>query len=498
MPSAPSTHVVAGVDLGSNSFHMVVARVVEGHPHVIDRLREGVRLAAGLDKGRRLTREAQERALGCLARFGQRLRGMPQASVRAVGTNTLRQARGARDFIAKAQRALAHPIEIISGREEARLIYLGVAHDLSREAGRHLVVDIGGGSTECIIGRRFEPLEADSLYMGCVGYSLRFFPEGRIRPQDMQRAETAARLELQSIERRYRKVGWDDCSGSSGTIVAIAEILRQSGYASDGITAKGLKKLRKALITAGHVSRLSLRSLQTERAQVLPGGLAILAAVFASLGIKRMTPSLGALREGLLYDLIGRIRHADARDRTIRRLSERYHVDFKQAARVERTALALLSQVAAAWDLDQERAGRLLAWASSLHEIGLSVSYVGYHRHSAYLVENGDMPGFSREEQQALAALVRNQRRKLALEGLGDLSPGERREMQRLCVILRLAVCLNRSRSRAALPRFELRAKGNRLAIELPHEWLEHHPLTRADLADDAARLRPGFLLAVR
>jgi exopolyphosphatase/guanosine-5'-triphosphate,3'-diphosphate pyrophosphatase len=490
---------VAAVDLGSNSFHMVVARVVQGQIHVIDRIREGVRLAAGLDAKRELSAASRKRALECLQRFGQRLRGVAPERVRAVGTNTFRQARNVRPFLQQAERALGHEIEVIPGREEARLIYLGVAHDLADDAGRRLVIDIGGGSTECIIGERFEPLETNSLYMGCVSHSLRFFPGGRIRAASFERAQIAARLELQTIERRYRALGWEECKGSSGTAIHVANLLRENGWGRDGITSKGLKKLAKAMVAAGSTRALALRGLEADRVEVLPGGVAILQALVDGLGIELMTPALGALREGLLYDLLGRIRHEDVRDQTIRRWGERYHVDLEQAARVERTAFACLHQVARAWQLDESPAQHLLSWASQLHEIGLSLAFTGYHKHSAYLVTHGDMPGFSIEDQRVLAALLLGQRRKFPTEALDALPPERREATAHLCLLLRLSVTLNRSRSPLATPPLVLQAHGKRLDVVFPRGWLEHHPLTRADLVEDAQRLaQNGFALRLR
>jgi exopolyphosphatase / guanosine-5'-triphosphate,3'-diphosphate pyrophosphatase len=478
---------------------MIVARVVDGRLHVIDRMREVVRLAAGLNEKRELTREAKTRAIASLKRFGQRLRGMPTRNVRAVGTNTFRQARNTRRFLVQCEKALGHDIDVLPGREEARLIYLGVAHELPDDAGRRLVVDIGGGSTECIIGEHFEPLEANSLFMGCVGYSLRYFPGGRVRARGMEHAEIAARLEVQSIERRYRAIGWKECVGSSGTVLHIDALLRDNGFSRDGITWKGLVKLRKALLAAGRLDALSLRGLQPDRLAVLPGGLAILVALFEALRIQRLQASTGALREGLLYELVGRKRHEDIRDQTTRRIAEHYHVDLEQASRVERVALRCLEQLADDWEIDRETGEQFLAWATRLHEIGLSVAYAGYHKHSAYLVTHSDMPGFSRDDQQVLAAVILGHRRKMPSAVLESLPPEHVGAAWRLCVVLRLAVCLNRSRSQAPLPRFRLRARKNGLEIAFAQRWLEQHPLTAADLREEAARLAEvGFQLTVR
>jgi exopolyphosphatase/guanosine-5'-triphosphate,3'-diphosphate pyrophosphatase len=481
---------VAAIDLGSNSFHMVVARLDHGELQVVDHVRERVALAEGLDEQRNLTPEAWGRALECLSRFGQRLRDMPRGAVRAVGTNTLRRARNARPFLAAAQKALGYRIEVIPGVEEARLIYLGVAHHHADEAPRRLVIDIGGGSTECILGEGFDPLATDSLRMGCVGYSRTYFPGGALSRESMHAARVAAGIELQSIERAYRSAGWDCCIGSSGTILAVDAILRENALSTEGITPRALRKLRKTLIEAGHVEKLQLAGLQEDRKPVLAGGVAILSAVFDGLGIERMEASNGALREGLLYDLLGRIRQEDVRDRTIRNFSQRYHVDLEQARRVELTARALLSQVARAWDLGDSQAARTLSWAARLHEIGLSISYAGHHKHGAYIAQHADMPGFSRRDQECLAALITNHRRKPHLEAFESLSdPATAEETKKLCAVLRLAVLLNRSRSPRSRPEPRLSAKGSGLTLRLPAPWLARHPLTRADLEAEAQRL---------
>jgi exopolyphosphatase/guanosine-5'-triphosphate,3'-diphosphate pyrophosphatase len=485
--SADSPGMAAAVDLGSNSFHMVIARVEEHDLRIVDRIKEPVQLAGGFDQKNNLTEAAQARAIACLERFGQRLRDMHPDHVRAVGTNTLRKAKNARSFVARAQRALGLPIEVVPGREEARLIYLGVSHTVPDAPGRRLVVDVGGGSTECILGEGFDAIQADSLHMGCVGWSLRFFEDGKLRREAFKQAEIAARVELQTIERRYRAFGWETCIGSSGTVEAVADILRASGWSEPGlVTRAGLRRLRKEMVAAGQVSKLGLPTLKAERAPVLAGGVAILLAVFESLGVEQLTPCAGALREGLLYDLMGRIRHEDVRDRTIRRVVERFGVDVEQAARVERTALYILKQVAGPWGLGAPELRHVLEWACRLHEIGLAISYSSYHKHGAYLVAHSDMPGFSNDDQQVVAALVHAHRRKLSRalfpEGLAIAPP----TLQRLAVVLRLAVLLNRSRSPRPLPTFIVQADdGGALRLVFPERWLEEHPLTLADLEEE-------------
>ncbi len=482
--------ILAAVDLGSNSFRMVIARVVGGEIRPLDRLREGVRLAECLDQHRNLTAEGKNRALRCLKMFGQRLRDFPQGSVRAVGTNTLRKARNAGDFLDQAEDALGHRIEVISGQEEARLIFLGASHSLADGPARRLVVDIGGGSTEVVAGEVYEPIRAESLYMGCVGYTLGFFPGGKITPKRMRRAETAAQLEMRPIQADLRRLEWQSCAGASGTVNAVAEILRLSGWSEQGVTPYGLDKLRQAILAVDHVDRLELRGLKSDRAKVLPGGVAILGAVFESLGIERMTVSSGALREGVLYDLLGRMRHEDARDRTIQRFIEQYLVDVPQARRVEATALRLLDQVIDSWELDPDSSRAFLAWGANLHEIGISVAHGGFHKHGAYLIDHSDMPGFSVQDQKLLSLLVRGVRRKFPKALFAELPAATAQTAVRLCVLLRLACLLNRDRSLRTLPELELTASRRKLRIAFRRGWLEHHPLTAADLQQERTFLK--------
>jgi len=480
---------VAAVDLGSNSFHMVIGRFVRGELQIMDRMREQVMLAAGLDDDDHLSEESQARGLACLERIGQRLRSLPSVRVRAVGTNTLRRAKNGREFRARAQTALGFPIEIISGQEEARLIFLGVAHDQFSSDSR-LVVDIGGGSTEVILGEGYQALRSHSLFMGCVRYSRRYFPDGVLRKECFHQAEIAAALELRTMQREIRNLGWASCLGSSGTIMAVQEIMRAAGWTDGVITWTGLKKLRRAILACRSLGHLTLPALKSERAPVLPGGVAILRAVFRCLEIDSMTAANGALREGVLHDLLGRMRSDDIRDYTIRRMVERYQADLGQAVRVEQVALRLLKQVDGRWALEPEQIRKLLIWASQLHEIGLALSYTGFHKHGAYLIENSHMPGFSADDQAMLAAIVRGQRRKILPEPFARLAAGTAQTVLRLCVIFRLAVLLNRSRTTQVVPRIEVADDWQRIRLTFPAGWSETHPLTCADLDQEGAYLR--------
>jgi exopolyphosphatase / guanosine-5'-triphosphate,3'-diphosphate pyrophosphatase len=494
----PVPDVFAAVDLGSNSFHMVVARYSHGQLVIIDRLREMVRLAAGVAENGRIDKDVAARALACLQRFGQRLHDMHADSVRVVGTNALRLAHKKQAFLERAREALGHPIEIIAGMEEARLIYSGVAHSMPSEPGKRLVVDIGGGSTELIIGEALNPLELESLQMGCVSWSERFFRDGKISAKRFERARLAARLELQPVQAEFRELGWDNCAGSSGTVRAIGEVIRALDPAALVINPAGIARAIEYCVDAGHARELTLEPITEDRRPVFPGGLAILAEIFSVLDIQEMRIAEGAMREGLLYDMLGRYKREDARERTVRAMQQRYHVDIAQAERVEATARNFLEQTREAWKLEEPFAHLALKWTARLHEIGLDVSHSGYHRHGAYLLENADMPGFPREEQRLLARVVGAHRRKLMLEGVEELVPPWDRSAVYLIVLLRLAVLLHRGRSSTALPPLELSATARSLEMRFPAGWLRDRPLTSADLQQEVDYLRmSGFRLRV-
>jgi exopolyphosphatase / guanosine-5'-triphosphate,3'-diphosphate pyrophosphatase len=492
--------VLAAVDLGSNSFHMVVARYAHGQLVVIDRLREAVRLGGGLNARGQLSEVSQRRALSALRRFGQRLQDMQAGTVRVVGTNTLRQARSVATFLQRAGRALGHPVEIIAGIEEARLIYLGASHHLPGAEGQRLVVDIGGGSTEIIRGRGLEPLAMESLTMGCVSLSSGAFPRGKLSPRNFRAARLTARLELEPVKAAFRKVELAQVVGTSGTIRAAQSVLGAlEPAAGAGITVAGLELLIRRMQAAGHVDNLQLPELSRDRAEVFPGGVAILVEVMAALNLERVQVSDGALREGILYDLLGRLTDEDARVRTVRAMAARYHVDTSQAERVEATAQVLLAQAAAQWDLGTEADGNVLAWAARLHELGLDIAHSNYHRHGAYVLENADLPGFPREEQQVIACLVRGHRRALERSEFLQLSKDWQRRALRLTVLLRLAVLFQRSRTASGAPALRLRVQGRSLRLQLPRAWLAARPLTGADLEREQDLLaRAGFQLVIQ
>lgn len=473
---------IAAVDLGSNSFRLQVARVEGDQLYSLDSLRETVRLAGGLDADKKLDSATQQRALDCLARFGERLRGLPPQAVRVVGTSALRMAKNSGQFMEKAEAALGFPIEIIAGREEARLIYLGVAHGLPVSDKRRLVVDIGGGSTECIIGVGLEPRSLESLHMGCVNFSACYFPDGLIDKATLKRAELAARNEIQSVKTEFVAGEWDEVFGSSGTARALCDVLEQNGLSDSGITRTGLAELRKILIRVGDVRNFDLPGIKADRKPVLAGGFSIMAALFDELGIEHMKMAEGALREGVLYDLLGRFHHHDMREATVTQFVRRYHVDTVQAARVEALCMTLFDQLATNLQGDHELLKQRLAWAARLHEIGHSIAHNGYHKHSGYILQNADMPGFSKREQVPLALLARAQRGSLSKVTELAVQP----DTWPLAAILRLAVLFHRSRTAEALPQLGLEWSGTAGRLLVDRQWLDQNPLTEAALESEA------------
>ena len=489
-PTAPppdsAQQTLAALDLGSNSFHLIVAQDQGERLQVVDRHREMVRLATGLNADNVLAEPSQARAVACLTRLGQRLRGIPSANVRVVGTNTLRKARNGDAFITRAEEALGHRIDIISGREEARLVYLGVSHSLEDASDWRLVVDIGGGSTELILGRRFQPRLMESLEIGCAALSDAHFRDGRIDADRFAAAERAAGQELEVIERIYRARGWSLAVGSSGTALAAHGVI-EAELGGREITRAGLAHLKRRMIEAGRVGNLDFAAVSRERAPVFPGGVAILAAIFDALGVERMSVSDGALREGLLHDLVGRVHDEDIREKTVRDVARRYHVDRHHATRVAGTALKLLEQLRHAWRMDDPELEAALKWAATLHEIGLDIAHSQYHKHGGYLLDNMDLPGFSRSEQHRVALLVRAHRRKFPAQ----VFAGAKR-LARLCALLRIAVVLHRSRAAGRLPSFGVAPAPGGVRLSLPKKWLKAHPLTELDLEQEAAYLAGG------
>ena len=470
-------NLLASVDLGSNSFRLQICENNGGRLKVIDSFKQMVRFAAGLDEQKRLSEESQTRALECLAKFGERLRGFKPEQVRAVATNTFRVAKNIAPFIPQAEAALGFPIEIIAGREEARLIYTGVVHTLPPDGSKRLVIDIGGGSTEFVAGSDLQPDATESLPLGCVTYSLRFF-QNKISTKDFQSAVSAARNEIQRIAKQMKKTGWNVAIGTSGSAKSIRDVLAAEYPQESDITYKGMKWLAGRIVEAGSVKKAKFESLKPERIEVFAGGLAVMMAAFEELGIEKMSVTEAALRDGVFYDLIGRSLNEDMRDQTAAEFQQRYHVSTNQAKRVSDTAQLLLESLCrqrktapaelAVWQ-------RYLGWAGGLHEVGLNISHSGYHKHSAYILEHSDMPGFSRKEQTVLAQLVLGHR--------GDLKKmteiaGSNKMLWSVLLSLRLAALLCRSRLSPELPEQTfLSADGTDFKLHIAATWLEQHPL---------------------
>ena len=490
----PRHDTLAAVDLGSNSFHLQIGRVVDGQIYPLDAVREVVRLGGGLTSEKRIDRATQAAALEALAKFAERLRGFPRQAVRAVGTNALRIAKNAPQFLREARSVLGFPIEVISGREEARLIYVGVAHSLPAAAHRRLVVDIGGGSTEFIIGTGVEPQLTESLYMGCLSYSLKYFPDGKIDKPRMKSAELAARQELAGIINAYRAAGWDEAVGSSGTARSMENILRENGFANEGLTRDGLERLRSVLIKHEKADPDRIAGLRPNRAPVLPGGVAIMSAVFDELAIESMKVSDGALRHGVLYDLLGRVEHRDMREATVAQFMRRYHVDAAQAERIKNLSLVIYDALAPDADREEDADRQMLQWSARLAEIGLSIAHAQYHKHSSYVLSNADMPGFSRMEQVRLARIVLAHRGKLGKMQDAGLEAAD----WKLVFALRTASLILRSRTDGRLPFLRVAADAGGFAIDLPQSWLDENPLSAAALDSETDHWKSvGMKLAV-
>ncbi len=496
-PATEPVQTVAAVDLGSNSFHMIVVRAQGRELHVLDRLKESVRLAAGIDDDRRLSDAACDRAIACLERFGQRLRGLPGTHVRAVGTNTLRHARATQDFMARAHDALGHPIEIIYGAEEARLIYGGVAQDLGSDRARRLVVDIGGGSTELIIGEHTEPRLVRSTPLGAVVQTQRFFPNGKIGKKAWQAAIVDVRLALEPLALAYRNRGWDLAIGASGSIKSVLRAATDSDAAGATITPEALHELGQAVVKAGHIDKLSLPGLSDDRRPIFAGGLAVLTGIFDSLGVEAMEVSDKALREGLVADLLGRLEDHDVREDSVTAAAARYRADPAQAERVAETAMSLLDEGLPA-GTDRALAMRLLRWAALLHEIGLAISHKSYHKHGEYIVRHADLHGFSQNDQALLASIIRLHRGKYRPDVIEALPAESRALAEASAVALRLAVILHRGRNPDSHPQGRLSVQGRQLTLGVADRWLARRPLTQADLVRETGQLaRAGLDLRI-
>ena len=488
MTSSQRAETFAAIDLGSNSFHLLVARREYGELRVIDRIKEMVRLGGGLDDEGRLDDDTQQRALSCLALFGQRLRGIPNDNIRAVGTQTFRRLKNANAFLMVAETGLGCSIDIIGGREEARLIYLGISQGVSGHEERRLVLDIGGGSTEIVIGEGLVPLETESIQYGCVSLTRQFFADGRLSNDRWQSAVNSVMADLQELRVRYLQTGWETAIGSSGTILAITEICRQMGWVEKDIDADAITHLRNKLFTFETIDEVVLAGLSERRHPVLVGGLAMLSACFDVFDLDVLKASPFALREGVLHDLLGRMENRDPREKTIQAFKTRYAVDPDQVGRVKKTALLAYDHIHDELTLRPAHQ-KLLAWATDLHEVGLSVSHSHYQRHSGYLVSYSDMAGFTQQEQLFLAALIQYHRRPVA-KSFARALPARLHEPLRLTLFcLRLACILCRTRDNLAIPDFQLNRNDHNISVIFPAQWQRTHPLTMADLTREIDQL---------
>ncbi|MEP7281965.1 MAG: Ppx/GppA phosphatase family protein [Rubrivivax sp.] len=476
---------LAAIDLGSNSFRLEIGSLQHGRYRRIDYLKQMVRLGAGLDADGVLTRAAADRGLACLTQFAERLRGFAPGQVRAVATQTLREAKNRDAFLERAQAALGHSIEVISGREEARLIYAGVAHLQPSETPR-LVVDIGGRSTEMILGRGEVPVTAESFQVGCVSLSLKYFPAGRLCAEGFRAAQVAAGAELEEGLRAFAPEHWAHALGSSGSVGAVSQILAAEGRTDGRITPEGLRWCIERCVQAGHIERLRFAGLKPERRPVLPGGLAILYTLMANFGIDTLLPAKGALRQGVIVDLHQRIevlqraRPGDVRDRTVAELQQRFDVDLEHAARVRSVALSLFDGARPDASIDERRE---LGWACDLHEIGLMVSHHDHHRHSAYLLDHIDAPGFSQSQQRHIGALVLGQRGGLRKLDEALAEPG----IAWLVLCLRLAVIKCHARGPVDRRALSLDAAGRQAHVGYAQHWADAHPRTLFLLHEEAA-----------
>ncbi len=472
---------------------MVVGREKKGQLVIVDRIREMVRLAEGLDENGDLDPLVEQRALDCLSRFGQRIRELDSSCVSTVGTNTLRRTSSADDFIFQAEQALGFPIEIISGIEEARLIYQGVAHTLEHDEKKKLIIDIGGGSTELIIGEGFHPRLMNSLEMGCVMMTKRFFSDGKIKDKKINQARVYVLQRMKAVHHSYRKMGWQIVVGSSGSIKSIESVIGEMQLAQqDGITRDALFKLLDIVKKYKKIDDLDLPGLSDKRKPVFIGGLVVLCGVFEALEIDHMSVSQGALREGLLYDMLGRRQNNDIRNKSITSLANRFHINDQHAQRIEQTAFDFFQQARDAWFPDWQHASNLLRWSCEIHEIGRDIAHSGYQRHSAYIIQNADLAGFSRQEQHRLASIVEAHRGKVSTEMFDDIHVDLRRMLVRLSVMLRLSVIFHRSRVESSLPAIGVEINGDSISLSIPDQWLNEHPLTINDLEQEA-----GYLLNI-
>ncbi|MFC3194981.1 exopolyphosphatase [Marinicella sediminis] len=473
----------AAIDLGSNSFHLLVASFKSGQIYPLDSVKHMVRMAAGLDEDKNISPEYLEKAYESLRLMSERIQNIPDKNIRIVGTNTLRVARNSAEFLREAEKILNHEIEIISGREEARMLYLGVAQSTRGNPARKLVMDIGGGSTELIIGDGMKPAKRESLYMGCVSYTRKYFKNGVIDKHNWKRAVIHALQELNPYIQTFKKQGWDHSVGASGTLRATAAILESNDWSVVGITMAGLKLLKKQCIELGHIDQLNqISGLSEDRRPVFIGGLAIVYALMKAFDIAQMDVSPGALREGLIYEMSDGPETTSVTRRSIRKLSEQFTVDLQHADNVQRYSEDIIHHM----NLKiPRRILYLLNGAIKLHEIGLSIAHSQYHKIGAFVVHHADMPGFSNQQKLIMATLIRLHRRKISKSVLAGLTERQYEVVVELLVIMRLSVVFARNRHFEPVPIERLSWQNQSIRLIINREWLSDHPLIKADLKDE-------------
>ncbi|MCW8090867.1 Ppx/GppA phosphatase family protein [Alteromonas sp. ASW11-130] len=473
----------AAIDLGSNSFHMVVVHVVNGNVQIVGKIKQKVRLAAGLDDNMTLSLESMERGWKCLESFAERLEDIPASNVKAVATATLRLASNAHEFVKRAEEILGLHLDVISGEEEARQIYLGVAYT-SANQGNSLVVDIGGASTEIILGNDLQPIHCVSTDMGCVTFMERYFPGGNITQSAFENAQDAANRLLDEWVDSFLCFDWHNCLGASGTPQAIVEILVKQGI-SDAIRLTYLYHLRQQCIDCASVKTLNIEGLEESRKAIFPSGLAILITLFERLRIDTMNIAGGALREGLIYGMLDNMQENDRRQQTLNQVVLRYHIDQHHAELVKNLALKLCHQLCAQQNICHIDTEAVLGAAAILHETGLHIEYKKHHRHGAYILNHIELPGFTRLQRAAIRDLVSAHRMPIetrVFEGYHvDIQP----MLIGMLRVLRIAVVLCLRRQNKHIPNVELVVDNHDWTLCFPKEWLNHHPLIKAELANE-------------
>jgi len=489
----------AAIDLGSNSFHLAIGALRHGELRWQQRMSEKVQLAAGFNGDNELSENTKLRAFECLQRFHKRIAKIPIENIRIVGTNALRVIRNGDLFLRDIERLFQQRVEVISGREEARLIYLGVSHTNLSNKNKKFVIDIGGGSTEFIVGQAFQPILTESLHMGCVSFRERFFSNGKLTKGNFKKAVTASQQQTQLIASRYQDLGWDCALGASGSIKSILQVLQglKQQPLVHQITLEDLEQVRDLLLNFSDVESINLPNLKAERFSIFAPGLAILLGAMTQLGIKSLDYSEGALREGLIYDLLGRLEPENIRQRTVDALFSSYSVDQQQAERVHKTALYIYKQFTQLWpEIHSKYFQGLLQIAAQLHEIGISISHTQFHKHGAYLLAHAYLAGFSRQEQMFLSCLVRLHRRKFTTDVLQVLPSDMRQPALYLSLMLRLAVLFNHSRSLgyAQLCKHVTlnleQSNHEQLLLNIDSDWLNKNPLVQMDLETEAELLK--------